>query len=264
MRNYSTYFSYASECCHKYGLLTKGQSFSEKEDAVELYVLTTLHLCKQHSETISQLLNNQLYIGAMIIARNIMELFFNLDWIKDSNDKNEQLEKVYKLEGTALSSMEKEVKMMTDDATSAKMVWQENMFKENVEALEKVKQFYPHLLEKNKKGEMVFKQAPNFSERMNELYRLKFHNIYRLLSAFVHPSPILREFTLLRNDAEKTPIQIIEYHFPELMEYILFFIYGIIENSTKILSNIYPDKKNEFDKIGLDYFQKINEISQKF
>ena len=107
-------------------------------------------------------------------------------------------------------------------------------------------------------------EAPPFDKRMNPLYKLKFYNMYRDLSTFIHPSPLLREFTLLRGDSENTPLQIIEKHYPNLLENVLFFIYGILENSHKLLSEKMPEKESEIQSINLSYFKKINEISNKF
>ena len=215
MKEYIPYFIKASETFHQFGLLTKENSFSERNEPIEVYVLTTLHLAKQHSKAISNLLNEKLYITTMIILRNIMELFFNLKWIYDAEDEKEKLARVYELEGTAFSALEKEVKMMEEDANSDKLVWDEHMFKEKKEALQKSKEVYPELVRKNKYGIDVFKEAPPFDKRMDKFYKLKFYNIYRFLSAFVHPSPILREFTLLGNYSNKTPIQILESLFPD-------------------------------------------------
>ena len=193
-----------------------------------------------------------------------MELFFNIDWIKNGTDINDKTERVFQLEGKAFSAMEKEVKMMLGDANSNKLVWQKEMFQDKINALDEIKNIYSHLLTTNKKNEKVFKEAPHFERRMEELHKLKFYNMYRFLSSFVHPSPILREFTLLRSGFEKTPFQILESLFPELVENTLYFIFGILDDSDKILLCKFPDKKENFEKIKFSYFDMINEISNKF
>jgi hypothetical protein len=149
---------------------------------------------------------------------------------------------------------------MEEDANSDKLVWDEHMFKEKKEELQKSKEVYPELVRKNKYGMDVFKEAPPFDKRMDKFYKLKFYNIYRFLSTFVHPSPILREFTLLGNYSNKTPIQILESLFPELINDSLAFIYGILEISDKIFSKKFPDKQNQFEKIRLEYFNSVIDI----
>ena len=49
---------------------------------------------------------------------------------------------------------------------------------------------FPHLVTKDKNGNLVFKTPPNFAERMRE-HRLKFYHIYRFTSFFTHPTPDL-------------------------------------------------------------------------
>ena len=85
-----------------------------------------------------------------------MELFFNIDWIKNGTDINDKTERVFQLEGKAFSAMEKEVKMMLGDANSNKLVWQKEMFQDKINALDEIKNIYSHLLTTNKKNEKVF------------------------------------------------------------------------------------------------------------
>lgn len=260
MIDYIPYFNKASESLNKFGLLTKEDSLSEKNEPIEIYTLTTLHLSKQHTKAISNLLVDKLYVTVMIILRNLMELFFNLKWIYDAKDEEEKLSRVFDLEGTSFVALEKEVKMMEGDANSKKLVWEEHMFSDKKETLKKVKELYPNLTRKNKRDEIVFREAPPFDKRMDEFYKLKFYNIYRFLSAFVHPSPILREFTLSRNHSEKTPSQIIEGLFPELIKDSLVFIYSILEISDKVLSKKFPKKEKDFEKVRMEYFDFISDI----
>ena len=260
MKKYTQYFIKASETSHQFGLLTKENSFSERNEPIEVYVLTTLSLVKQHCKAISNLLDENLYITTMIVLRNIMELSFNLKWIYDAEDEKEKLATVYQLEGTAFSALDKEVKMMEEDANTDKLVWDEHMFKEKKETLQKAKKIYPELVRKNRNGIDIFREAPPFALRMEKIYRLKFYNIYRFLSSFVHPSPILREFTLIGNYSNKTPTLILESLFPELIKDSLAFIYGILEISDKIFSNRFPDKQNQFEKFRMEYFNLIKDI----
>ena len=115
MIEYIPYFQEASESCRKFGQLIKDYSFSEKDEPIELYTLTTLNLCKQHTKAITILFNESLYIGVMIILRNIVELFFNLMWIYEGENSVQKLERVYQLEGRAYLELEKEIMMMEDE-----------------------------------------------------------------------------------------------------------------------------------------------------
>lgn len=261
MIDYIPYFNKASESLNKFGLFTKEYSLSERNEPIEIYTLTTLHLSQQHTKAISNLLADKLYVAVMIIMRNVMELFFNLKWIYDAKDDNEKLSRIFDLEGTSCVAWEKEIKMMEEDANCEKLVWEEHMFVDSKEALKKIKELYPQLMRKNKRGETVFKEAPSFDKRMNEFHKLKFYNIYRRLSTFVHPSPMLRNLTLLRYDSEKTPLQIIEELFPELIKGNLVFIYCLQDISDKILSKRFPEKKEDFEKTKMEYFGFISEIA---
>ena len=74
MKKYIPFFNKASESFRQFGLLTKDYSFSERNEPIEVYALTTLHLAKQYCKAISNLLDEKLYITTME-SRNQLQLF---------------------------------------------------------------------------------------------------------------------------------------------------------------------------------------------
>ena len=82
---------------------------------------------------------------------------------------------------------------------------------------------------------------------MSYLERIKFYSLYRFTSAFVHPTPILRDILLHREGSELNPLQLLDPHLKEALDYCLYLIYGIAYNLSKVL-----EEKNEFNKEKVD------------
>lgn len=237
-------------------------SFSEKEDKVELYGLVSINLCKQQTKSIFILLENKLYPSILMLIRNVFESFFNYQWILRGETKEEKIERVNQLEGKAFSDIEKELNVMKENASSSDPIWKPEMFKDKEQFLEFLKTYYPELtFEENNKIKFKNPKEHSLESRMNYMERVKFYSLYRFTSAFVHPTPILRDLLLQREDSEKNPIQLIEPHLKEALDYCLYLIYGIAFNLSKVLEEKKEYNKEKVDKILAEIFLIISNSS---
>jgi len=238
--------------------LTK-HSFSEKNDKIELYGLVSLNLCKQQTKAIYILLENELYPSILILVRNVFESFFNYQWILRGKTKEEKIERVNQLEGKAFNDIEKELNVMKENANSSDPIWKPEMYKDKERFLEFLKEHYAELtIEEN--GKIKFKKPKEFSleSRMSSLERIKFYSLYRFTSAFVHPTPILKDILLHREGSEKNPRQLLEPHLKEALDYCLYLIYGIAFNLSKVLEDKKGYNKDKVDKILEEIFLLIS------
>ena len=242
------------------GKLISGISLSEKDDKIELYGLVTLNLCRQQTEAIYLLLEKKLYPSILILIRNIFESFFNYQWMLRAATKEEKTERVNQLEGNSFSDIEKELNVMKEDSKTSAPIWKEEMYKEKEEFLKYLKTYYPELVEEID-GKKKYKKPKDSSleNKMNRMERLKFYSIYRFTSSFVHPSPLIRDVVLQREDSKKTPLQILEPHVKVNLNYCLFLIYGIADHLVKNLDNRFDSRKNDIDKILKEMFSLIAE-----
>ncbi len=233
-------------------------SFSEKNDRPELYGLVSLNLCKQQTKAIYLLLENRLYPSVLIIIRNVFESFFNYQWILRAATQEEKVERVIQLEGKAFNDIEKELNVMKEDYKSSDPIWTPEMYKEKEEFLELLKKHYSELTY-NDNGKIKFKEPKerSFEQRLSKMERLKFYSIYRFTSAFVHPTPIIRDVLLKREGSDKSPIELLEPHLKENLDYCLFLIYGIAHNLIKELENNLKERKENVDEILKSMFSLI-------
>jgi len=240
-------------------------TFSEKNDKIELYGLVSLNLCKQQTKSIFILLENKLYPSIFILIRNVFETFFNYQWILRGETKSEKIERVNQLEGKAFSDIEKELNVMKENASSSDPIWKPEMYKDKEEFLEFLKTYYPELtFADNNKIKFKSPKEHSLESRMSYLERVKFYSLYRFTSAFVHPTPILRDLLLKREGSEKNPIQLIEPHLKEALDYCLFLIYGIAFNLSKVLEEKEGYNKDNVDKILSEIFSIISNSSASY
>ncbi len=225
-------------------------SISLKNDKPELYGLLVLNLCTQQTKAIYLLLENKLYPSILILLRNIFESFFNYKWILRANTEEEKIERVIQLEGKAFSDIEKELNVMKENSKSSNPIWTPEMYKEKEQSLELLKTYYSYLTF-NDNGKIRFKEPKvrSFEQRLSKTERLKFYSIYRFTSAFVHPTPIIRDVILQREGSVKTPINLLEPHLFETLDYCLFFIYGIAKILIQELHHRLDERKENVDKI---------------
>lgn len=240
------------------GKLISGISFSEKNDKVELYGLVSLNLCKQQVEAIYTLLEKRLYPSVLMLIRNVFESFFDFQWILRGQSKEEQIERANQLEGKSFNDIEKELNVMKEDSKSPDSIWKPEMYKDKEDFLEYLKTYYSELVVEVD-GKKKFKEPKerSFENRLNRMERLKFYSIYRFTSAFVHPSPLIRDVVLLREGSNKTPLQILEPHLFENLDYSLYLIYGIANNLVKVIDDRVGTRKEEIDKILVGIFTRI-------
>jgi hypothetical protein len=232
--------------------------FSEKDDKLELYGLVLLNLTKQQVKAIYLLLENRLYPSVLILIRNIFEAFFNYQWILRATTQEEKIERVLQLEGKAFNDIEKELNVMKEDSKSSDPIWSPEMFKEKEDFLEFLKTHYSELTF-NDNGKIKFKEPKerSFEQRLNKMERLKFYSIYRFTSAFVHPTPIIRDVLLKREGSDKSPIELLEPHLKENLDYCLFLVYGIAYNLSKELESRLQQRKQNVDEILKSMFSII-------
>ena len=112
-------------------------------------------------------------------------------------------------------------------------------------------------------GKWQFKKPKenSFERRLTYLERVKFYSLYRFTSAFVHPTPILRDVLLKREGSPKTPLQLLEPHLKEALDYCLYLIYGIAFNLSKVLEEKKEYNKEKVDKILVEIFLIISNSS---
>lgn len=258
MEDYISIFKDIHFHLRKMGRLISGISFSEKDDKVELYGLVSLNLCKQQTEAIYLLLEKKLYPSVLMLVRNIFESFFDFQWILRAETKEEKIERANQLEGKSFNDIEKELNVMKEDSQSSDPIWKSEMYQDKEEFLELLKTHYPELVI-DIDGKKKFKEPKehSFENRLNRMERLKFYSIYRFTSAFVHPSPLIRDVVLLREGSDKTPLQILEPHLYEILDYCLFLIYGIANNLIKVLDSRIDSKKEDINKILTGIFMRI-------
>lgn len=234
-------------------------TFSEKNNKVELYGLVSLTLCKQQTKSIYILLEQKCYSSILILIRNVFESFFNYQWILRGETKFEKIERVNQLEGKAFSDIEKELNVMKKNSSSSDPVWKPEMYEEKEKFLEFLKTYYPEITFKEK-DEIKFKKPKEYSleSRMSYLERVKFYSLYRFTSAFVHSTPILRDILLHREGSNKNPLQLLEPHLKEVLEYCLYLIYGISFNLSKVLEEKKEYNKDKVEKILAEIYSIIS------
>jgi len=237
-------------------------SFSEKNDKVELYGLVSLNLCKQQTKSIYILLEQKCYSSILILIRNVFESFFNYQWILRGETKEEKIERVNQLEGKAFSDIEKELNAMKENALASDPIWKPEMYEDKEKFLDFLKTYYPELTFEEK-DKIKFKKPKEYSleSRMSYLERVKFYSLYRFTSAFVHPTPILRDILLNREGSNKNPLQLLEPHLKEALDYCLYLIYGIVFNLSKVLEEKKEYNKEKVDKILAEIFLIISNSS---
>jgi len=246
----------------EYGKELSLHSFSEKNDKIELFGLVSLNLCKQQTKSIYILLENKLYPSILILIRNVFESFFNFQWVLRGETKVEKIERVNQLEGKAFSDIEKELNVMKENASTSDPIWKPEMYENKEKFLEFLKTNYTELtFEENRK--IKFKKPKEYSlaSRMSYLERVKFYSLYRFTSAFVHPTPILRDILLNREHSGMNPLQLLEPHLKEALDYCLYFIYGIAFNLSKVLEEKNDFNKEKVDKIIAEIFSIISNSS---
>ena len=261
MKEFIKYFSEISELCQKLSDTYNDLSFDKDIDATEVMTLTYLKLVNINTKSISLLLENDLYIPTILISRNIFEAFFNLNWVFEVESQDERREQVYRLEGEPYFNFEKELKLMEEEQKEEITTWK----KEVVEDLRRITiqemKDFPHLITKDKNGNLVFKTPPNFADRMRA-HRLKFYHIYRFTSFFTHPTPRIKEFLLSKSINGQTPLEYISEPLSQMYTYIILYISSIMEYSRILFEDFSPSYKVE-RKLIIDRIKEIINESNK-
>lgn len=240
MQKFIKYFDSSSTICLDFGKTTKGIQFDEETQAIEIFALTSINMCAQHSMSISTLLKENFLTDCFIISRNIIEVFFNLNWAIKGKTREEVLERVFQLEANPYNNFDKEIKLMGKNIDSNKPNLSKHAIIEHIELINGEKKNFPFLLVDKNNFHSDFKSAPSFAERMGDL-RLKYYHLYRFTSMFTHPSPKLKEFFMHRIVNYNKPTDAIVEPLKQILSYCLLFVKMSLEITKHILFNFNPE-----------------------
>lgn len=240
MQNFIKYFDEVFSVCLDFGETTRGVKFNEESQAIELFALTSINMCAQHSKSISILLKNNCITDCFIISRNIIEIFFSLNWATKGKTREEVIDRVFQLEANPYSNFDKEIKLMERNIDSDKPNLNKPLILKHIEAINGEKETYPYLLVDKTDTTSDFKSAPSFSDRMGDL-RLKYYHLYRFASMFTHPSPKLKEFFMHRVVNENRPTDAIIEPLKQILAHCLLFIELCFAISKDILFDFNPE-----------------------
>jgi len=256
MDKYQQLFNNSFLVCSQFADTTEGLQFDEEKQAIELFSILSVKMCSQHSKSIAVLLENKLYSDCYIIGRNIIEILFNLRWIKQPKEKSEKLDRVYQLEANPLRMFDSEIKAMEQDLRSSTPSLDPAFVKKHRVEIEKQKKLFPFLLVNSNDHNSNFKSvSKNFLQRVGDM-RLRYYHLYRFASMFIHPNPKLKEIFLSRvakadNELEEflEPLRI-------YLAYILLFIELTIGYGIELLIDFNP----EHHKIREDLYSQMVKI----
>ncbi|HMN25244.1 MAG TPA: DUF5677 domain-containing protein [Ignavibacteriaceae bacterium] len=247
------YFDDSSSICRNFGETTKGIKFNEETQAIELYALTSISMCAQHSKSISILLRENLFTDCFILSRNLIEVFFNLNWATKAETREAVLERVFRLEANPYNNFDKEIKLMEKSIDGNKPNLSKALILKHIEAINGEKNNFPFLLVNKNDFKSNFKSVPSLPERMGEL-RLLYYHLYRFSSMFTHPSPKLKEFFMHRITNHNEPTDAIIEPLKQILSYCLLFIELCFAITKDVLFNFNPeynpDRQEMYNKLG--------------
>ena len=240
MQKFIKYYEETSSICREFGETLNGIQFDEETQSIELFALTSMNMCAQHCMSIAILLKNNFITDCFIISRNIIEIFFNLNWAAKCDTREEVIDRVYQLEANPYLSFEKEIKLMEREIESGKPNLSKFLVLKHREAIDGEKENFPFLLVDRNNLKSEFKSAPSFADRMGDL-RLMYYHLYRFTSMFTHPSPKLKEFFMYRVSSQKRPSEAIIEPLKQTLSYCLLFIELCFATTKYILFDFNPE-----------------------
>ncbi|MBU1099639.1 MAG: hypothetical protein KKA84_04465 [Bacteroidetes bacterium] len=240
MQKYIKYFEDTSSICLDFGETIKGIQFNEEMQSVEIFAITSINMCAQHCLSISTLLKNNYVTDCFILARNIIEIFFNLNWATKCETREEVIDRVLTLEADPYYNFEKEINLMEREIEGDKPNLSKPLIHKHREAIDGEKEAFPQLLVDRDNLNSKFKSAPPFAERMGDL-RLKYYHLYRFTCMLTHPSPNLKEFFMHRVVNQNKPTDAIIEPLKQTLSYCLLFIELTLAISKHILCDFNPE-----------------------
>ena len=251
MIEYINYFNEANRIFREFGSTINGVPLDEEKQPFKLYCMLALKICQKKSKSISLLLSNGQYVDAIILTRQIMELLFNIHWIKQSSG-DERKERVYKLEAEPYNNFSIEIREMEKNSKSNNPIWAEKDVMGFRKAIEAEKDIFPFLVEVTEDDKRKFKRPEPFIQRLDPELRLKYYHLYRFTSLFIHPGPKLKEVFLKRKISDYNPNEKIIEPTKQILAYTLLFEELILGYGCEIFSNYNKDKIEFRNKLYSD------------
>jgi hypothetical protein len=237
LKEYSDYYLEASAILRQLQDAVNGLQFEERDQAVEVFAAQGVSTAKRHCRAISLLLDADLFSEAISVCRSLFELSFDMVWVDSADNPTEKLERVHRLEADPYFQMNKEVRLFKDDVRSPSPVTSPEMLKQFQEKLDSARKKYPYLTNGHD-----FKQAPSLADRMGHQLRLLYYHVYRFMSVFTHPSPMLKELHLQNVQRKQTPHELIEKPLKEVLAYTLLFVEIMAKVAANLIATYAPNK----------------------
>ena len=245
LKEYSEHYAAASSIFERFGNTLLGIQFDEEKEAVEVFVLQSIAMCREHCRSITLLLDNNFFCEPIMVSRSIFEFLFNIHWIVGANDRQEQLRRVRQLEAEPYRHFDDEVKRIEKDAASSTPHWAVTSSSRMREAVNKVKKESPFLLANRSNLSSHFLHAPSLTTRMGNVLRLQYYHLYCFGSMFTHPTPALKELYLRRSDASEPVNAKIEPALEQNLAYGLLLAELILNFAAPVFSSYNPEKVRE-------------------
>lgn len=261
MKEFIDYFNEAARIFREFGLTIMDIMLDEVEQPFELYCMLALKLCEQKSKSISILLKHAQYADAIILTRPIMELLFNINWIKQVTGE-ERKERIFELEAEPYYCFSIELREMEKNCESEKPLWNKETVAGFRKVIEYEKDTFPFLIKNDEKGRRIFKKPIKFGQRLEPTLKLHYYHLYRFTSFFIHPGPKLKESFLKRNiSSDRLQDTLIEPT-RQILAYTLLFEELIMGYGIEIFENLNKDKNDLRIKL-YDDLVAINDKANK-
>jgi hypothetical protein len=256
---YSRYYSDASKLFSGYASSFSGAGFHAQSQALEVFCMMTISLCESQARAVSVLLANDCAVEPIIIIRSFFEVFCDFYWISQVSEISEQVERVFKLEGTPLREIAKELQIIERDVKGPKPYWRKKDYEQLKELLENTARRCPWLLNQPSPRPLDFKHAPDLASRIGPEIRLRFYHLYRFSSAFTHPTPMMKGVFLHESGSALSRNEIIEEPLQQFLAYGLWFLKLIFEFCQKVLSPYDTERA----ALRAQYYDSLCSIAEK-
>lgn len=263
MKEYIDYFKSSNRIFRQFGATLFDLTLDEAVQAFELYCLLSLKICQKKSKTISLLLENQQFADTIILTRQIMELLFNIYWIKQASE-DERNERVYELEAEPYYNFSKEIRDMESNCESENPVWNKDAVAGFRKFIEIAKDTFPFLVKKSNDGGRIFKNPKPFNQRMDPELKLRYYHLYRFTSLFIHPGPKLKEAFLKRKFSDYNPNEMLIEPLKQILAYTLLFLELICGYGCEIFESHNVDKTEIRNKLYKELVDIANNANKGY